>query len=212
MLRQYLSAAALFLLLVSNSSISLANDESAVQAVHQAVETYCKIEFDGAWVDDRWAVIKFSENRKAERKYRDYTASSVFGLEHYPFIVISSYDIQKVDVLNPTHAIAMVAYSRVAHSASKTEHAWYLVADRKDNDHVTLNLVFERNKWWVLDPPPPRISKDVLIRYYEGQVKEDSAMWERKLSDPNYSEEQKANVRANQEQAVGTLKILKNLP
>lgn len=130
------------------------------QAVHQAVETYCKIEFDGAWVEDRWAVIKFSDKRKDERKYRVVTDSAVFGLgKHYPFIVVTTYDIREVNLLKPTHAIAKVAYRRAAHSESKTGEGWYLVADCLDDDLVTLNLVFEKNKWWVLDPPPPKISK-----------------------------------------------------
>lgn len=210
MLRRYYIAAMLFLLSVS-SAATIHAESMAQLAVHQAVETYCKIEFDGAWVEDRWAVIKLSEKRKADRIYQDFTDSSVFGLgNHYPFIVVTSYDIREVYLLNPTHATAKVVYKRVAHSESKTGKDWYLVADRLDDDLVTLNLVFEKKKWLVLDPPPPRISKDFLLEYYEYRVKEYSAMWEQKLSDPAYDEEQKANVRANRDQATGTVRILKD--
>jgi hypothetical protein len=97
----------------------------------------------------------------------------VFELgNHYPFIVVTSYDIREVSLLNPTHATAKVAYNRVAHSESKTGRDWYLVADRLDDDLVTLNLVLEKNKWFVLDPPSPRISKDMLIGYYTEVIKE----------------------------------------
>jgi hypothetical protein len=176
MLRHYFVAIAFFLLFTSSASSALADNGSEAQAVHQAVETYCKIEFDGAWVEDRWAVIKFSQKRKAERIYREVTDSAVFELgNHYPFIVVTSYDIREVSLLNPTHATAKVAYNRVAHSVSNTGkdwRDWHLVADRLDDDLVTLNLIFEKSKWFVLDPPPPRISKDMLIGYYEELLKE----------------------------------------
>lgn len=175
MLRRYIVTAVFFLLFVGNVSPVLADDEM-VKAVKQTVETYCKIEYDGAWVEDRWAIIKLNPKReKAERIYRDITENAVFQLEHYPFIVVTSYDIREVHLLNPNHATAKVAYNRVAHSVSNTGkdwRDWHLVADHLDNDLVTLNLVFEKNKWFVLDPPPPRISKDMLIEYYEELLKE----------------------------------------
>lgn len=59
-----------------------------------------------------------------------------------------------------------------------------------------------------MDPPPPRISKDFLLDYYEYIVKEYSAMLEEKLNDPTYDEVQKANVRANRDQATSTVRIL----
>lgn len=176
MLRQYFITVALFLLLASSPLDVFADSESAEQAVRQTVETYCKIEFDGGWVPDRWALIKLNPKReKEERIYRDMLDSAVFGLEHYPFIVVTTYDIREVNLLNPTHATAKVAYNRVAHSVSNTGkdwRDWHLVADRLDDDLVTLNLIFEKSKWFVLDPPPPRISKDRLIEYYSEVVKE----------------------------------------
>lgn len=174
MLRKNIVISVFFLLFVSNASSVPADDEMA-KAVKQTVETYCKIEYDGAWVEDRWAIIKLNPKReKAERKYRDITDTAVFGLEHYPFIVVTSYNIREVSLLNPTRATAKVSYRRVAHSvgnAGSDWRHWHLVADRLDDDLVTLDLVFEKNKWWVLDPPPPRISKDFLLEYYEYKIK-----------------------------------------
>lgn len=168
MLRQYFTKAVLLLFFASISSSVLADNEKIEKAVKQTVESYCKIEFDGAWLAYRSEIVKFSPKRKAERSLHKDADAAAFELQdHYPFIVISAYDVQEVHVLSPTRAAVKVAYHRVADSKSDTGKDWYLVADREDNDHVTLNLVFEQNKWWIMDPPPPRISKDVLIRYYE---------------------------------------------
>ena len=206
MLRQYLVTAALFLFLVSNASLVFANNEETARAVHQTIESYCKIEFDGAWVPDRWAIIKFSSKRKAERKFSEIMDSAVFQLEHYPFIVVTSYDIRDVHLLNPVRATALVAYSRVAHSERKPIRGWHLATDHKDNDLVNLNLVFEKNKWYVLDPPPPRISKQMLVEYYEAKIKrlQDNG-W---LTQPSLSTNQKATF----DNDIENLRILKSLP
>ena len=183
MLRQYLVKTVLALLLVSSSSLSLAKEENNAQGVHQFVESYCKIEFDGAWVPARWAIIKFGPKRKVEREYNDVLDAAVFGLgDYYPFIVVTSYDIKETKVLSPKRATAQVMYRRVAHSESNTDGGWHLVADPKDNDLVTLNLIYDKNKWYVLDPPPPRISRDWLLEYYEAVSKEaaeNSPRWRR---------------------------------
>jgi len=175
MLRRYFIKAALCLLLVSSATVTLADDESLVQSARQAVESYCKIEFGGGWIEDRWDIIKFGSKRKAEEKIKINTDANVFEIEYYPFIVITSYDIREVNLLNPTHATAKLSYDRVAYAVRNTGkdwRDWHLVADRLDDDLVTLNLVYEQKKWFVLDPPPPRISKDRLIGYYEEELKE----------------------------------------
>jgi hypothetical protein len=208
MLRRYFIKAALLLLLVSSASVTLADNESPAQLVRQTVESYCKIEFDGGWIEDRWAVIKFGSKRKVEEKIKINTDAHVFEIEYYPFIIITSYDIREVNLLNPTHATAKVAYNRVARAVrnkGKDWRDWHLVADRQDGDLVTLNLVFEKNKWLVLDPPPPRVSRDVLILDYESELKwyEDRQKEIGKLPD----HQQEAYDRK-----IGTLKILKGLP
>ena len=73
-------------------------------------------------------------------------------------------------------------YRRVAHSVGNTDGSWHLVSDPMDNDLVTLNLIYDKNKWYVLDPPPPRISRDWLLDYYEAiskEAAENSPRWRR---------------------------------
>ena len=200
------------LLLIFVSAAVLADTADISLATRQAVASYCEADSSG-WVADRWSKIKFSSKRKAERKYREVTDSNVFELgDYYPFIVVADYNIRDVQVINSSQATAQVAYRRVARSEGKAGGGWHLVADRQDEEQVTLNLIFDKNQWWVLDPPPPRVSKEVLINYYEYRVNSNLSRWDQELIDPQYDEEQKANIRASRDQAVGALRILKSLP
>ena len=185
--------------------------ETTAMAVRQTVESYAHVEFEGGDPDEREKIIRFSPKRKAQ--IEDQTGMWAYvDYSSFQRIVARGYLIEEVKLIDKKRAMAMIRYDRLAHSVGKNASDRVFMLDTNANDTVTLNLVFDKNQWWVLDPPPPRVSKEVLIRYYEYQVKEDSAMWEKKLSDPTYDEEQKANVRANRDQAVGALQILKSLP
>ncbi len=213
-IQRYFVIVAFFLLLVGGAVVFLfTGNKNTLESARQTVETYCKVEFDGAWVEDRWAILKFSDERQEENRYREITDSAVFGLRpHYPFIVIASYAIHEVRVLSPVSATATVAYRRLAHSESATDRKWRLISEPAHDETVTLNLVFNEKKWWVFDPPVPRISKRFLLEYHEYEVERNSSRWEQELRDPAYNKEQKANVRASRDQATGALRVLKGLP
>lgn len=189
MWKQYFVTTVLFLLLVCRISLTLAQDENQTQAVRQTVESYCKIEFDGQWVPARWAMIKYGRKfgGSIEREYFKFY-KGVFDLDDLePFIVVTSYNIREIKMLSSKRATANIIYHRVAHSGGDFHEywqGWYLVADPMDNDIVTLNLGFEKNNWYVLDPPPPRISKARLIEFYENKLKrldiENDPIWQHK--------------------------------
>ena len=198
-------------LLFGGTISSIYAQDMATAAVRQTVESYARGEFEGGDPDEREKIIRFSPKRKAQ--IEDQTGMWAYvDYSSFQRIVARGYLIEEVKLIDKKRAMAMIRYDRLAHSVGKNASDRVFMLDTNANDTVTLNLVFDKNQWWVLDPPPPRVSKEVLIRYYEYQVKEDSAMWEKKLSDPTYDEEQKANVRANRDQAVGALQILKSLP
>lgn len=99
---------------------------------------------------------------------------------------VASYcdiDIKEIKLLDPKRATAQVMYRRVAHSVGNTDGSWHLVADPMDNDLVTLNLIYDHKKWYVLDPPLPKISKQFLIDYYEATIKnlevENDPLWQK---------------------------------
>lgn len=172
MLRKRFISAVFFLLLASNGPGVHSAIENTTDVLRQAVETYCQIEFDGAWIEDRWGIVKFSAKRKSERELKIHTDAHIYQIKNYPFVVVSSYEIRDIRVIGPVRATAQVAYQRLARSETEADGRWHLVVDRYDNDVVTLNLVFEGGRWWVIDPPLPRLAKDVLIRHYETTIRD----------------------------------------
>ena len=152
------------------SSSSLAQDN--VQPARDVVHAFLQSEFKGDVLDEREKLIKFTPKR------RDYIESKVgrpgpgpyvLYVLDYPLFIVSAYEIVKVEVMGD-RASAIVSYNRLG--LIKSYGHSVPIPDKKDHDLVTLNLVFDKNQWWVLDPPPPRVSKEVLIRSYEATFKD----------------------------------------
>lgn len=185
---------------------------STSEMARKAVEFFCQMEFEGDEEPRRMQVIKYSK-KEASLRYEKRQPLPLYSLffDQDPLFVVISYQIMSVQV-HGHRATAEVMYRRTARAGGETQDDWHLIAEPAHDETVTLNLVFEKNKWWVLDPPPPRISKEPLIRSYASHLKDYASTWEQELNDPNYDEEQKASVRAARDQVTGILKILKNLP
>ena len=194
------------------SGVCLAQDR--VQTARDVTQAFLQAEFDGDVLPKREKLIIFSSKRLAEFEHDEPGPGPgpyVLYRASRPVFIVGAYEI--VDVKTKDHrATAVVSYRKLARLDNIGTSEVAIKPDRQDRELVTLNLVFEKNQWWVLDPPPPRVSKQVLIAYYEDKVKEDAPIWEQNLNDPAFDEEQKANVRANRDQATGTLRVLKNLP
>jgi hypothetical protein len=189
-------------------------DTSAAQAVRKAAESFCQMEFEGDREPRRIETIQYSDKVAARRK-QQREPLPVYSLffDQDPLFIVASYHIESVQIkASSNHATAAVKYRRIAHSEGTTQDTWRLIAETPRDETVKLNLVHKKNRWWVLDPPPPHVSKAPLILFYESQVKEGSPTWEQELNDPSYDEEQKARVRAIRERVTSTLQTLKSLP
>ena len=219
------------LFLLSTLALPSGCSRPDVLGARQAAETYARVEFEGGDPEERWKIIKFSPERMAVLQRDPKAMPYVEFSDHEPQYIVSGYQVKDVRV-EGDRATAVVVYQRLART--KEHHNSPYFSDKNDNDLVTLNLVFDRgwrpptwsvsyataiwnffftkDQWWVLDPPASRVSKQVLLAYYEWQVKEYSSMWEQELNDPSYSAKQKANVRASRDKATGNLRLLKSLP
>ena len=189
-LQRYWIAAGLFLLLTAGAAAAVLNGKgNTVQAARETVKEFCQDEFEGGEPKTRERLVRFGPEREAEfQKYKNpWMEKYLFALER---VVVGAYDVQEVRV-EGKRATAVVAYQRLA--STKDDYHGFYVRDRKDNDLVTLNLVYAkkewwalRGQWWILDPPPLRVSKQVMLEHYEMKIKhlgvlsaEDYPKWQR---------------------------------
>lgn len=158
----------------------------------QAVETYARVEFELGDPEKREKIIKFSPERAEELKKKSPEEWIYVTFGYFDRIVVASYKLDEVKVTG-TRATARLIYRRLAHADGDTDDTWRLIPEPAHDESVTLNLVFDKgwhssawsvsfltatlnsiftkNQWWVLDPPVPRISKQAMINYYSNQLK-----------------------------------------
>lgn len=131
------------------------------------VEEYCEAEFKGAQ-DIRMKVVKLNPKREeSERKAapeRGDRAGKVINFYSDPLVVVDSYAVRDVKVSRNT-AEATVTYRRLAGTNGISGRKYTI--DRKSSDVVKLSLQSDGTRWWISDPPLPRVSKWALIEYSE---------------------------------------------
>jgi hypothetical protein len=198
-----------FLLMLSSTVCSAAVNTPSTEAVRSVAEVYLRVEFQEDTAYNREQLIKFTPRRRAHLESKTEPGLGIYDFyinSGDPVFVVDDYKIVEIDVKGK-RATVTVSYNRLGRimNGMGTAHA-VLIPDKKVNDLVTLNLVFEKNKWLVLDPPPPRVSRDVLIRDYEGALKElRESGW---LTQPDMSPAQKTSY----DNDVEKLRLLKGLP
>lgn len=158
----------IFLVLFAfTSNVDAEEHANRLLQARSTVEAYCQNEFSGNDPETRERLIKFSPKLVLQHKKEelDWTNIYVDSLEQ---VVVSSYKIGSINT-SGSHATAIVVFQRLAHK-EVTNNVSYIIEQPHD-ETVTLNLIYDKNKWYVLDPPPPRISRDRLIEFYEGEIK-----------------------------------------
>ena len=134
---------------------------SADQAARAIVELYCKTEFEGSPSPERGDYSLMSEKYQAKQwdQGNEMRGSSIdWGWD--PEFVVASYEILNVTV-DGDAGHANISYIQLAKGSKDT-----FTAAPIDRDIVTLNLKLVGTNWKVVDPPPPRISRDALLRSY----------------------------------------------
>jgi hypothetical protein len=120
-----------------------------------------------------------------------------------PLFVVASYQITDVSVKR-NHAIATIVYKRLARTEGDGVSKRKLIPDSLEHDIIRLDLIYNGSRWWVFDPPIPRISLEAIIRYHKNDLNSLGDDWLRRS---DISESQKQSYRKLQE----SLKILESL-
>jgi hypothetical protein len=180
-------------------AICLANGQTEIQA-RQVAEIFLKAEFEGNSFNKRVELIKFSPKREEkEIKKKSPLKPHVFNWDWDPLYVVTSYQILNTKINNGSFVVTVV-YTRVA---SRSKPGGKITSDYKERDIVKLSIKQVGDKWWVIDPPLPKMSQEGIIKCYEDDLKTFDDKWF-----GGASEEQKQVSYKKQED----LKILKGLP
>jgi hypothetical protein len=185
------------------SHVFAANELANQDSARELAERFCRAEFMG--VDDiRFDIVKYSRKQMLWEKKRDpeFRGMAKFW-DNDPLFVVASYQITDVSVKR-NYAIATIIYKRLARTEGDGVLKRKLIPDSLEHDIIRLALIYDESKWWVLDPPIPRVSLDAIIRYHKSDLNSLGDDW---LQRPDISESQKQSYRKLQE----NLQILESL-
>jgi hypothetical protein len=149
-------------------NVTLAKNQSSVQKI---VEKYCNLELSGDSAIDRSTLIKFSKEREEfeNRKDSEFGGKMIYWKADSIFVV-KKFKVGKIISKNG-FATCLVVYERLAKTEGYGDADRKIVPSYMKNDSIVLRLVFENNRWWIFDPPPPKISLMTLLKIYIGDSK-----------------------------------------
>jgi hypothetical protein len=189
---------------LSMLSHAFPENESATQdSAKELAERFCRAEFMGV-EDIRFDVARYSRKQMLLEKKRDpeFRGMAKFW-DNDPLFVVASYRITDVSVKR-NHAIATIIYKRLARTEGDGVSKRKLIPDSLEHDIIRLDLIYKESRWWIFDPPIPRISLEAIIRYHKNDLNGLRDDW---LQRSDISESQKQSYRKLQE----NLKILETL-
>jgi len=167
--------------------------------IEKLVASFCFKEFHGDLQGDgvRDQLIKYTPKiyKKIAKETGEYPY--VVYLEQSPIFLVDSYQIADIKQKDARHAYAIVNY----HQLAKTEDmgiARKFIKDIQDIS-VKINLEYDGKRWWIIDPPYPQVSYDVILKYYEDQVAELATYERPKTLKPLTPQEQKKDKKQIQE-------------
>ena len=148
--------------------------------VKKTVEKFCDLEFQ----------YKFSRNKRNEivKKTQLYldkleklegTVDDFYIPNVYEIFAVRSYKILSIKIKG-NKAVATVVYYVLANMTGWKKcvtKEWLeywesiFVCYHRPSYIEKLNLIFENNNWFVIDPPFPKISVNKIIEFIEGDIK-----------------------------------------
>lgn len=165
-----------FLITLNCEVVSYAQAQDKI--VSDFVEGFCQAEFSGN-SQIRLDVVKYSKKRYLAEKKRDpdFVGKALYW-DNDPLFVVASYKFLGVKVTKgKKSAQATVAYKRLARTEGDGELKRKLIPDSIERDIVIFHLIYEDSRWWISDPPPPRISLPAIVQYYKNTLETMGSNW-----------------------------------
>lgn len=174
-------------------------EEDAVMIV---AEKYCNADFGGN-PDIRMDIAIYTPSRQKEESKKDFELlGKVIAFEADPIFVVNSFEITNILVEENT-AVVTIVFDRIAKSIDSGLPGRKIIADDLKQDVVKLQLIRDRGKWWILDPPIPRVSARALIQFYKDRIDN--------MTDWIYTNRASDSQKNNYEEMNEILEILKSL-
>lgn len=179
-------------------------DQGGEQAAKRTLQHFCTEMNEGrlqVWEKSE-KIVKFSPQREKLEKQRDSEFHGrVLSLLGDSLNVVTSYSLKELTVTGQ-RATALIVYERIAKTKGEGGLDRIILPD-KAKEEVVVQMVYEANQWWILDPPLPHVSLSALISTYEYELKQIDKI----RNNPKISSAQKRQF-AQYENELKTLKIL----
>jgi hypothetical protein len=160
-------------------NVSAFGGNAQKEAVIKTISDFCKLEFSYQDTEERDDLIKETLQYR-ERAEKFGLFAGVLQIDYaYEIFAVKSYKVLDVDI-NNNKAVATVSYDVLAKRTG-----WG--ATRNDSDMIggrtiffeylnpnyieKINLIFDSGRWWILDPPFPKISANEIILFLKDDMK-----------------------------------------
>jgi hypothetical protein len=147
-----------------------ANKETSDAKVKDVITNFCTAEFNGER-DARFNYAKYSQNYKKNCKQigtgdDEPSCKGIISLTGDLLYIVDSFIIKNVSIKGNS-ATATVDFDRLAYTEGLGFDARKIIPDIKGSDIVQYNLKKIKGRWWIYDPPLPRVSLKAIINEYE---------------------------------------------
>lgn len=132
---------------------------------NELVTDFCEMQFTGVG-SYRINIVKYTPKAaKREIANDPYDIGFNYSWESDPVTIVESYRIADISI-SGSKGTATVVYKRLARlgpSVTDESRCRTLEKDFLERDIVTLTLRRVKGMWWIMDPPPPRVSKEGVM-------------------------------------------------
>lgn len=177
-IKSIITALSVIALIASWGSKVIAADNQNIVPVRDLLEQFLKSEFNGnesTWCD--YARLTPQRIALEKKEHHDMVDCVINELPYVKLILVKSYKIDKIILVNAKLAKATVVYSKVAKTVGNDFFNRKIIPDIQTNDVINLNIEKVKNNWRVVDPEIPRVSVKAVINSYEDLLKNRDDKW-----------------------------------
>ena len=192
------------------------------KSIKSLVEEFCLSEFHGGFPStyrDRLFKYTPAVYKNLLKIIGDGYPYRVY-FEHDPIRIVDSYKIKEIKQIDTHHAYAIVFYHQIAIIGESWEEidaqgdGYKGIPIRRVKDiSIKLNLKYDGSRWWIIDPPYPKVSLAVLVKYYSDEIS-NLNMYLTGVNPVNgkkFTSEDMAKIKSNYDDKKSILNILLSL-